>query len=245
MFRHTAPPFDDTGLRDLVNLFAASRPGNRLRLDSTVLSQLVQIILHLQPSLLQEELIYSLLAPPQTTDLDTFKSWRRSTSEKLISSILGSLQEGALDETLLTAVRPRCPLGCLGYTDRYLQAAHSLALFLDGDEEAKRVVYKVQDILRSAVEPQCVLSLRELTILRRSLGTIVNNHDNHVLRIAVANLIRGFMVDRFDRHLFWPHDIPAAFFNAFPLSENGGAEWLSKAVEFLSAADSSKAFRTE
>jgi hypothetical protein len=82
-------------------------------------------------------------------------------------------------------------------------------------------------------------------VLRRALGTIVSKHGSYVLRIAVANLIREFMKGRFDRHLFWPHDIPATSFNDFPLANLGDAEWLADAVEFLSTANTSKAFRTE
>ena len=70
-------------------------------------------------------------------------------------------------------------------------------------------------------------------------------HDSYVLRIAVANLIREFMTGRFDRHLFWPDDTPATSFIHFPLAPTGDAEWLAGAVEFLSAANRSKAFRTE
>jgi hypothetical protein len=53
------------------------------------------------------------------------------------------------------------------------------------------------------------------------------------------------MKGRSDRHLFWPHDTPPPSFNEFPLANLGDAEWLADIVQFLSAANTSQAFRTE
>jgi hypothetical protein len=70
--------------------------------------------------------------------------------------------------------------------------------------------------------------------LRRALGTIVCKHQSYALRIAVANLIREFLTTKFDRHLFWPPDTPAATFNGFPLAQSGDAAWLANVVWYLS-----------
>ena len=66
-----------------------------------------------------------------------------------------------------------------------------------------------------------------------------------MLKIAVANLVRESMTGRFDCHLFWPDAIAALSFNDFPLAQAGNAEWLASAVEFISAVDTSGAFRAE
>ena len=58
-FKNAAQPLEDRGLQDLVKLFDASNPDNRLRLEQAVLSQLLRIIFRLQASLLQQEPIYS------------------------------------------------------------------------------------------------------------------------------------------------------------------------------------------
>jgi hypothetical protein len=70
--------------------------------------------------------------------------------------------------------------------------------------------------------------------LRHALGTIVCKHQSYALRIAVANLIREFLTGKFDRHLFWPPDTPAATFNGFPLAQSGDAAWLANVVWYLS-----------
>jgi hypothetical protein len=114
--KNAAQPLEDKGLQDLMKLFDTSCPGNRLRLEPAVLSQLLQIIFRLQASLLQQKLIYSLLAPPQPAQLDIFTLWRRSIASKLILTILRSIQERALGDNLLITVRPRylkmCPVIC-------------------------------------------------------------------------------------------------------------------------------------
>jgi hypothetical protein len=112
-FKDAAQPLEDKGLQDLVKLFDASNPDNRLRLEPTVLSQLLQIIFRLQASLLQQKLIYSLLVPPQPAQPDLFILWRRSTASKLIPTILRALQERGLGDTLLITVRSRYPTTCL------------------------------------------------------------------------------------------------------------------------------------
>jgi hypothetical protein len=112
----TPQPLEDKGLQDLVKLFDAPSPDNRLRLKPVVLSQLLQIIFRLQASLLQQKLIYSLLAPPQPAQSDIFTLWRRSIASKLILTTLRSIQERALGDNLLITVRPRylkmCPVIC-------------------------------------------------------------------------------------------------------------------------------------
>jgi hypothetical protein len=112
-FKNAAQPLEDRGLQDLVKLFDASNPDNRLRLEPTVLSQLLQIIFRLQASLLQQKLIYSLLAPPQPAQPDLFIFWRRSTASKLIPTILRALQERVLVDALLITVRSRYLTTCL------------------------------------------------------------------------------------------------------------------------------------
>ena len=37
-------------------------------------------------------------------------------------------------------------------------------------------------------------------------------------------------MDKFDRHLFWPHGTPAPSFDDFQLVPFGDAEWLANAV---------------
>ena len=105
--KNAPQPLEDKGLPDLVKLFDASSPDNRLRLEPAVLSQLLQIIFRLQASFLQQKLIYSLLAPPQPAQSDIFTLWRTSIASKLIHTILRSIQEGALGDNLLITVRPR------------------------------------------------------------------------------------------------------------------------------------------
>ena len=112
-FKNATQPLEDGGLQDLVKLFDASNPDNRLRLEPTVLSQLLQIIFRLQASLLQQKLIYSLLVPPQLAQPDVFILWRRSTASKLIPTILRALQERVLGDTLLITVRSRYLTTCL------------------------------------------------------------------------------------------------------------------------------------
>jgi hypothetical protein len=90
-----------------VELFGGRHPEYRIRLDATALAQLVQIIFRLQPSLLQQKLIYSLLVPRQTSDLAAFQQWRRTVSTKLIPTILRSIQERTLSDALLIVVGPR------------------------------------------------------------------------------------------------------------------------------------------
>ena len=111
--KNAVQPLEDKGLQDLVKLFDASCPGNRLRLEPTVLSQLLQIIFRLQASLLQQKLIYSLLVPPQPAQPDVFVLWRRSTASKLIPTILKTLQERVLVDALLITVRSRYLTTCL------------------------------------------------------------------------------------------------------------------------------------
>src|SRR5947209_18259725 len=81
--------------------------------------------------------------------------------------------------------------------------------------------------------------------LRHALGTIVCKHESYALRIVVANLIREFLTNKFDHHLFWPPDTPVASFNDFPLAQIGDATWLTKVVRYLSKADSSMVSRAE
>jgi hypothetical protein len=97
-----------------VKLFGASNPDNRLRLEPAVLSQLLQITFHLQASLLQEKLVYSLLVPPsQPAQLGNFALWRRAISRKLIPTILRLIQEKVWGENLLITVRLRYQNICL------------------------------------------------------------------------------------------------------------------------------------
>ena len=112
-FKNAAQPLEDKGLQDLVKLFDASSPDNRLRLEPAVLSQLLQIIFRLQASLLQQKLIYSLLAPPQPAQSDAFTLWRRSIASKVIPTILRLIQERVLGDNLLITVRPRYLKTCL------------------------------------------------------------------------------------------------------------------------------------
>lgn len=81
--------------------------------------------------------------------------------------------------------------------------------------------------------------------LRRALGTFVSKHENYLLRIVVADLIRELLTDRFDRHLFWPRGTPGVAFNDFPLARVGDSEWLCNTVEFMSAISTSQAFHVE
>jgi hypothetical protein len=81
--------------------------------------------------------------------------------------------------------------------------------------------------------------------LRHALGTIVCKHQSYVLRIAVANLIREFLTGKFDRHLFWPPDTPAATFNDFPLAQSGDATWLANVVWYLSDVNATVVSRAE
>lgn len=84
-----------------------------------------------------------------------------------------------------------------------------------------------------------------LTVSRHTLGTIVSKYENYAVRVAVANLIREFMKDRFDCSLFWPHGTPAPSIRNFPLADVGDTEWLTNAVEFLGAGYAPKTFHNE
>jgi hypothetical protein len=125
-----------------------------------------------------------------------------------------------------------------------LQAAHALALFIDGDEEAMGAVYNVQDTVRSGINT-LHSSTSRLTIPRHTLGTIVSKYENYVVRIAVANLIREFMKGKFDRSLFWPDGTLAPSICGFPLADIGDAEWLANVVEFLGATNAPNTFLAE
>ena len=81
--------------------------------------------------------------------------------------------------------------------------------------------------------------------LRHALGTIVCEHENYVLRIAAANLIREFLTSKFPSHLFWPPDTPAATSNDFPLAKSGDAAWLANVVCYLSKVNATEASRAE
>lgn len=80
---------------------------------------------------------------------------------------------------------------------------------------------------------------------RHALGTIVCEHESYALRIAVANVIREFLTDKFPRHLFWPPNTPAATFNDFPLAQSGDAAWLANVVCYLSKVDATEVSRAE
>src|SRR5271163_3374009 len=81
--------------------------------------------------------------------------------------------------------------------------------------------------------------------LRHALGTIVCKHQSYALRVAVANLIREFLTGKFDLHLFWPPDTPAATFNDFPLAQSGDAAWLENVVWYLSDVNATVVSRAE
>ena len=76
--------------------------------------------------------------------------------------------------------------------------------------------------------------------LRHALGTLVAKHENYILRIVVADLIRELSTERSDIHLFWPQAIPGLSFNDFPQAHVGDAGWLTKIVAFLSAINTAE-----
>ena len=74
------------------------------------------------------------------------------------------------------------------------------------------------------------------------LTPFLEAHESYLLRVLVANIVRGLLYNGMDRAVLKSSPGPLRLVDDLPVSENAEAEWLGRVVDFLSEFDLGRAF---
>lgn len=74
------------------------------------------------------------------------------------------------------------------------------------------------------------------------LTPFLEAHESYLLRVLVADIVRGLLYNGMDRAVLKSSPGPLRIVDDIPISENAEAEWLGRVVEFLSDFDLRRAF---
>ncbi|KAK5383179.1 hypothetical protein LTS03_002427 [Exophiala xenobiotica] len=74
------------------------------------------------------------------------------------------------------------------------------------------------------------------------LTPFLEAHESYVLRVLVADIVRGLLYNGMDRAVLKSSPGPLRIVDDIPISENAEAEWLGRVVDFLSDYDLGRAF---
>ncbi|KAK5285783.1 hypothetical protein LTR80_010482 [Exophiala xenobiotica] len=221
-FRRAFLPNDSSPLRELQKALENGRPKNILRLAPPSFCWIVSIVLQYPYSLVQSKLLYLFV--------DVIRQHKKETA---FAKILTQVQKASVTPE---NVRDRTDLICkklAGCVLRHLvsegkdtqlrwRAAQLLSVVLHDSSVARNSIAQLQDC--------CMLT------------PFLEAHESYVLRVLVADIVRGLLYNGMDRAVLKSSPGPLRIVDDIPISENAEAEWLGRVVDFLSDYDLGRAF---
>ncbi|KPI39563.1 uncharacterized protein AB675_3378 [Cyphellophora attinorum] len=221
-FKKPAELIATASLRPLYSLLGNAKRNPNLQLHPRTLAGILSLILHAVPSLQQQRAVHSLLdAVGVYQSEETLSAALKSRKLDVSTNDLHSYQR-SLTKSLV----------------------HNVVRFISGGSatpEARRAVAQLLSIMNKGTNDLGTLlrPSQHLTVLGDALLT----SDDYVLRILVADVMRGLIQNGVDRTSLWPHGTAPESIEKFPSEQHATDSWLLNARDYLSSVDQKQSFK--